>query len=84
MGKITSLLSNQILLTFNDGETAEYVRVVSRRKAVSLEDYIIDNFEWDDTLACMGVKKITNQTCKGCDQSSHCPDFVKKEKRRSK
>ena len=38
---------NQILITFHDKETAEYVRRVCRRKGTDLATYILDNFEWD-------------------------------------
>jgi len=71
---------NQIVLSFKDKETADYVRLVCRRKGTDLESYILDNIEWDDPLPCSSDlnegEKITVETCDGCDQRSHCPDAV--------
>lgn len=68
--------SAQIILTFADKETAEYVRLVCRRKGTDLESYILDNFEWDDQLECINdpPKKITVKTCDDCDFIETCPD----------
>ena len=72
---------NQLLLTFADSETTDYVKLVCRRKGTSLESYIIDNFEWDDKLYCMSFPhlSITWRTCDGCEYSDRCPDVKKKE-----
>ncbi len=74
---------NQIVLTFEDKETVDYIKTVCRRKGITLEGYILDNFEWDDQLPCLSDlnenEPITNLTCAGCDQliSGKCPDAVK-------
>lgn len=67
---------NQILLTFPDKETADYVLLIARRKGFNIPDYILDNFEWDDRLDCIDnpPKKITVKTCEGCDFTDRCPD----------
>ena len=69
---------NTIILTFPDADTANYVRLVCSRKSITLEDYIIDNFEWDDKLPCRTyyVPFPTVETCEGCDYSDKCPDVV--------
>jgi hypothetical protein len=74
---------NQILLTFADKATADYVKLVCRRKGTGLESYIVDNFEWDDMPACLdGVTEVYNwKDCKVCDHSDRCPDVKKKESR---
>lgn len=75
---IPKLKSNQILLTFKDKDTADYVRLVCRRKGISLDEYILGNFEWDDTLYCLiEGGNITADTCDGCDYADRCPDVVK-------
>jgi len=78
-----SLLPNQVLLTFEDKETAEYVRLVCRRKGTDLPAYILDNFEWDDPIECLSSfnedEKITAATCEGCEHNLTCPDAVKKK-----
>jgi hypothetical protein len=74
---------NQILLTFKDKETADYVRLVCRRKGTHLAQYILDNFEWDDPLPCLVDLNETHESskeiCEGCDQltSGNCPDGLK-------
>ena len=71
---------NQIILTFPDKKTADYVRLVCRRRGMALEAYIIDNFEWDETLPCLvdsdEEHEPSKEICEGCDQaiSGHCPD----------
>jgi len=71
---------NQIVLTFADKETADYVRIVCKRKGTTLEQYIIGNFEWDDQLFCLSDlnegQKITVEICEGCDFIEKCPDAV--------
>jgi hypothetical protein len=62
-----------IRLSF-DAETEQYIRLMCTRKGFTLESYILDNFEWDDKLECIDVKKITWRTCKGCDYINKCPD----------
>lgn len=77
----TTTSAEQVLLRFCDVETAEYVRLVCRRKNTTLEDYIIDNFEWDDQPECIRntVGAITSKVCEGCDFSENCPDVVMKQ-----
>lgn len=70
----TIIKENQILLSFADKETADYVRLVCRRKNTNLESYILDNFEWDDQPECIHEGKVTKTFCKDCDERSHCPD----------
>ena len=71
--------TTQFLLTFADKETADYVKLVCRRKGTSLESYIVDNLEWDDTPACMVTEEYyTWKDCKVCDYSDRCPDRKKK------
>ncbi|MDD2246408.1 MAG: hypothetical protein PHC39_04935 [Proteiniphilum sp.] len=77
------LKDTQILLTFPDKETADYAKLISRRKCVSLESYIIDNYEWDSPLECMqefnNGKKVKWTMCRDCEYNECCPDAVKKK-----
>jgi len=88
MSENLPLQPNQILLTFKDKETADYVRLVCRRKAINLADYVVDNFEWDDQISCLSDlnegEKITGETCDGCDHITTCPDAVKPKKARGR
>ncbi|MDD3961305.1 MAG: hypothetical protein PHT77_05535 [Bacteroidales bacterium] len=72
---------SSILITFKDVETADYVRLILRRKGICLEGYILDNFEWDDPINCVSDlnegEKITAATCVDCDYTERCPDVVK-------
>lgn len=71
---------NQFIITFTDDETYNYVSLVVRRKGINLADYILDNFEWDDTLPCLyhdAPKKPNSETCDGCNYLESCPDGVK-------
>jgi len=73
--------SKNIFLTFKDAETADYVKTVCRRKGITLESYILDNFEWDDKPLCFYLEKsekITHLTCEDCDYIDRCPDRVTK------
>jgi len=74
--------TNQIVLTFEEKKTVDYIKKVCRRKGITLEDYIIDNFEWDDMPACFWEEvkvngKITKETCEDCEFIENCPDAVK-------
>lgn len=76
--------SKTILLTFEDKETAGFVRSVCRRKGIGLEGYILDNFEWDDMPECLHYSftgKITHETCEDCEFNETCPDVVVGEQR---
>jgi hypothetical protein len=73
----------QILLTFADAQTAEYVKLMCRRKGTSLESYIVDNFEWDDEPECFGDEMIDYAMCSHCDYKKKCPD-AKTRKRKKK
>ena len=65
---------NQILVTFKDKATVDYILLVSRRKGYDLGDYIEGNFEWDDMLPC--IDKINPEDCQFCDFREQCPDRV--------
>jgi hypothetical protein len=65
---------NQILVTFEDKSTVDYILLVSRRKGYDLGDYIQGNFEWDDMLPC--IDKINPEDCQFCDFREQCPDRV--------
>ena len=65
----------QILLTFADKETADYVRLICRRKGIALEAYIVDNFEWDDKPDCISD---CNYRCILCEYNDKCPDSEEK------
>lgn len=65
---------NQILVTFKDKSTVDYILLVSRRKGYDLGDYIEGNFEWDDMLPC--IDKINSEDCQFCDFREQCPDHV--------
>jgi hypothetical protein len=67
--------TNTIVLTFADDDTADYVRNICRRKGITLEDYILDNFEWDDQPECI-FEKISADCCDGCQYNDSCPDKV--------
>lgn len=71
----------QIIITFPDIETADYIRLVSRRKGIDLAGYIEDNFEWDTQIECLSAfndeKKITKKTCEDCEYIETCPDAAK-------
>ena len=74
--------NKQIVLTFTDKETADYVRLVCRRKSITLENYIIGNFEWDRDPYCFNYGqgaplKVNSEVCEGCDFMDKCPDVVK-------
>lgn len=73
----------QLLLTFADKETADYVKLVCRRKSTSLESYIVGNMEWDSMPECI-ESEYDRRTCKGCDYSGRCPDVKKKESKWAK
>lgn len=71
---------NQILLTFKDKEEVDYILLYCRRKGYRIPNYILDNIEWDDHLACFSLEPdepITSETCRGCDFDDTCPDVVK-------
>lgn len=70
------MTENTIRLVFADKETADYVRLVCTRKGITLEDYIIDNFEWDDKLSCLVEDQINEEVCDGCQYSDVCPDVM--------
>jgi hypothetical protein len=76
---------NTILLSFADKGTADYVRRVCTRKGITLESYILENFEWDDQLQCLSDfnegEKITAAICLECEYIETCPDAVKKKTR---
>lgn len=66
---------NQILLTFDDEETTEYIKTVCRRKGVALERYILENFEWDTLPECFYMKpEEVEQSCGECEYNDVCPD----------
>jgi hypothetical protein len=72
----------QLLLTFADEETADYVKLVCRRKGISLESYIVDNLEWDNKPDCLYpdvLTKIPKGVCHECEFNETCPDAFKKE-----
>ena len=70
------ITDKNVVLTFADKETADYVKLVCKRKGTTLEDYIIDNFEWDEQLPCLEEQPIKDM-CEECDFSSCCPDMIK-------
>jgi hypothetical protein len=72
------MIPTQHLLTFADKETADYVKLVCRRKGTSLESYIVGNMEWDSMPECIEAE-YDWKTCDGCDYSDRCPDARKKE-----
>jgi hypothetical protein len=82
------LEDRQIVLTFADKETIDYVKLVCRRKGTSLESYIVGNLEWDDKLECISFSgkglMINWRMCNRCDYSDRCPDAKKKETKRKK
>ena len=60
-----------------DKETEQYVRLMCTRKGITLEGYIIDNFEWDDKPECLSdgvLLKIPKRMCRDCEYSDRCPD----------
>ena len=73
----------EILLEFDCKEIVDGIKLTCRRKGIDLEQYIIDNFEWDQSLHCMNdcgySKKITPKICEGCDYIDGCPDKKVKE-----
>ena len=66
---------NIITLKFADADTANYVRNICRRKGVTLENYILGNFEWDDQPECV-FEEITAEVCDGCQYNDGCPDAI--------
>jgi len=70
-----TITDKNIVLTFADKETADCVKLVCKRKGTTIEDYIIDNFEWDEQLPCL--ENVTKDMCDECDFSTRCPDFIK-------
>jgi hypothetical protein len=78
---------NTITLTFADKETADYVRLVCTRKSISLADYVVDNFEWDDKPECIALDEKPNiYICakRNCQFAEDCPDAVKRKKRKKR
>jgi hypothetical protein len=71
------MIPTQLLLTFADKETADYVKTVCRRKGTSLESYILGNMEWDTMPECI-ESEYDWKTCHSCDYSNRCPDARKK------
>lgn len=70
-----AMKKNQILLTFDDGEVTEYIKTVCRRKGVTLERYILENFEWDIMPICFYIKpEEVEQACEDCEYNEVCPD----------
>ncbi len=69
------ITGKNIILTFADEETANYINTICKRKGTTLEDYIIDNFEWDDQLECLDG--ATKEMCEYCDYADKCPDMVR-------
>jgi len=74
----------QILLTFADKETADYVKMVCRRKGISIPDYIVENFDWDSMPDCIEDSAYDSHTCYECEYNERCPDVKKKEPRWAK
>jgi len=75
-------MNKTIILKFKDKETADYVRLICKRKGITLEDYIIDNFEWDDEPYCFyygqgAPLEVNSDVCDGCEYLDTCPDAVK-------
>jgi hypothetical protein len=70
------MTENTIRLIFADKETVDYIRLVCTRKGITLESYIIDNFEWDDKLPCLVEDQINEEICDGCQYIEVCPDGV--------
>lgn len=70
--------ASSITLHFADEATANYVRLVCTRKSITLEDYVLDNFEWDDQPYCFSdeVTEITSEVCDGCEYLESCPDGI--------
>jgi hypothetical protein len=65
-----------ITLSF-DEETEEYVRLMCTRKGYSLENYILDNFEWDDKPECISDNSGPNRAfCVDCEYNEKCLDVV--------
>jgi len=70
-----AMKKNQILLTFDSEETTDYIKMVCRRKGVTLDRYILENFEWDDMPECFYVKpEEVEQACRECEYNNVCLD----------
>jgi hypothetical protein len=74
------IAKNTILLIFEEKETVDYIKTVCERKGISLADYVVDNFEWDEMPPCIRPEvipkeKITCEYCDGCDYRDRCPDM---------
>jgi len=68
---------NTICLIFADKETADYIRLICSRKSTTIEDYIVDNLEWDDKPECLvsgDVLEPAHDMCYECEYSDTCPD----------
>jgi len=75
---------NQHLLAFADKDTADYVKLVCRRKGTSLESYIVDNFDWDEMPECIENLEYDWEACSDCDYSDRCPDRKTKAEARKR
>ena len=67
-----------VILSFNE-ETEKYVRLLCTRKGILLEDYILDNFEWDDKPDCISPEiliKVPKGMCYECQWNDRCPDAI--------
>ena len=73
-----SVARNQVLLTFESDDDADFVKLVCRRKGTTIESYIVDNMEWDDKLDCLYFEHVRSKPkkkmCRGCEYSDTCPD----------
>lgn len=72
---------NQILLTFEDKATVEFIKKTMHRRGLDLAVYICDNLDWDGMLPCIVAEDrgepITADTCDGCDYADRCSDVRK-------
>ena len=69
-------MCNQITITFESEEQADEIRLICTRKGITLADYVVENFEWDDQPDCIKGEPISEDICSPCDWNDNCPDKV--------
>ena len=64
-------------------EDEKYIRLMCTRKGMTLFDYIMDNFEWDDKPVCLlSEDPISKKDCAECEWGDQCPDNLNRKKKK--
>ena len=67
-----------VFVEFSNKKKLEYVKKVMRRKGITLANYIVGNFEWDDMPECINESKRPSKLiCSDCEWYEVCEDKVR-------